>query len=363
MRLVYLSPVPWNSVAQRPHFFIKAAINSGISSIFWVEPTPSRLPQLRDFRTKLFSVEANSFDKPAQVEIFKIKCTPVEPFGGLYDLVNRKAISAALQRIELFTQDEDAILVIGKPSRFALHVMNHLNFQKTIFDVMDDFPQFYHGISAKSMENVHRQLIQDVNICFFSSHNLRIKYGALSKNSEVVLNACDEDFKKKCQLLREQVSSIRSGNRTFGYVGSIAEWFDWDRVIRLAEENPDDKVVIVGPNYSKIISDLPLNIELRRAIKHCEVPDLLMSFDFGLIPFKKNELTNSVDPVKYYEYCAAGLTVVSSRFGEMSQRIDRGEVIDINKLDIDDIVNNADPVTWKQRFFPFFEQHFGVVKV
>ena len=40
-------------------------------------------------------------------------------------------------------------------------------------------------------------------------------------------------------------------------------------------------------------------------------------FDVGLIPFKKNSLTASVDPIKYYEYRALGLPVVSTAFGEM----------------------------------------------
>ena len=43
-------------------------------------------------------------------------------------------------------------------------------------------------------------------------------------------------------------------------------------------------------------------------------------FDVGLIPFSVNDLTASVDPVKYYEYRGLGLPVVSTCFGEMSHR-------------------------------------------
>lgn len=354
MRIVYLSPVPWNSVAQRPHFFAKAVLRSSFSSVLWVEPTPSRLPQLKDFRTKLFSVEADSFIKPEKLEILKPRCMPIEPLGTIYDLINRKAISGVLKRIRQYSLgEEDTILVIGKPSRFALEVIAGAKFRKIVFDVMDDFPQFFHGISAKSMEKVHRRVIQNADICLFSSHRLQEKYGSLARQSELVLNACDEEFKKQCQSLMHERTSVASGSRTFGYVGSIAEWFDWDSVIGLAKANPEDKVVIVGPNYSTDIPDLPENIELRKAVEHSEVPTLLTSFNYGLIPFKINELTNSVDPVKYYEYSAADLQIISTEFGEMKARIDNGYVhsfSNFSNFSKNKSINNSDIITWQDRF-------------
>lgn len=356
MRLVYLSPVPWSSIAQRPHFFVKAALRSGFTSILWIEPTPSRLPQLKDFRTKLFSVEADSFNKPEEVEILKLRCIPIEPFGTIYNLVNRKTIAGALKSIQQYSlNDEGTVLVIGKPSRFTLEVMSSVKFLKVIFDVMDDFPQFFHGISARCMEIVLRRVIKNADMCFFSSRNLQEKYGYLAKQSELVLNACDEEFLSKCQSLSHERNLRTIGNRTFGYVGSIAEWFDWNCVIQLAKDNPMDRVVIVGPNYSRSIPELPENIELRKAVQHCEIPKLLFSFDFGLIPFKLNELTNSVDPVKYYEYVAAGLRVITTEFGEMQFRVANGKAISFSQLQ-EAITSDLDNViTWEERFHHIFE--------
>jgi len=363
MRLVYLSPVSWHSVAQRPHFFAKAALRSGFSSILWVEPTPSRLPQVKDFRTKLFSVEADSFSKPEAIEILKLRCIPVEPFGAVYDLVNRQTIAGALKNIQQYSfNGESTVLVIGKPSRLSLEVMSSVKFHKIIFDVMDDFPQFFHGISARSMEITLRRVIKNVDMCFFSSHTLQEKYGYLAKQSELVLNACDEEFLSKCQSLSHERNLRTFGNRTFGYVGSIAEWFDWNSVIQLAKDNPMDKIVLVGPNYSRRIPDLPENIELRKAVKHCEIPKLLSSFDFGLIPFKLNELTNSVDPVKYYEYVAAGLSVITTEFGEMRFRVASGKAVSFSQFQ-EGIASELDYcITWDERFYRVFDALLHVGK-
>lgn len=363
MRLVYLSPVSWNSVAQRPHFFAKAALRSGFSSILWVEPIPSRLPQVKDFWTKLFSVETDSFSKPEAIEILKLRCIPVEPFGAVYDFVNRQTIAGALKSIQQYSLNgESTVLVIGKPSRFSLEVMFCVKFHKIIFDVMDDFPRFFHGISARSMEITLRRVIQNVDMCLFSSHCLQEKYGYLAKRSELVLNACDEAFLGECQSLSHERNLRTIGNRTFGYVGSIAEWFDWNSVIQLAKDNPMDKIVIVGPNYSKRIPDLPVNIELRRAVKHCEIPKLLSSFDFGLIPFKLNELTDSVDPVKYYEYVAAGLSVITTEFGEMKSRVDNGRAVSFSQFKEGITSALDDCITWDERFHRVFEALLHVGK-
>ena len=46
----------------------------------------------------------------------------------------------------------------------------------------------------------------------------------------------------------------------------------------------------------------------------------MLSFTVGLIPFKLNELTAAIDPIKYYEYRSLGIPVLSTHFGEMSLR-------------------------------------------
>ena len=53
MRLLYFSPVPAGSYAQRPHFMVRAWLDWGVESVLWVNPYPCRLPQWRDVRRLL----------------------------------------------------------------------------------------------------------------------------------------------------------------------------------------------------------------------------------------------------------------------------------------------------------------------
>ncbi len=54
------------------------------------------------------------------------------------------------------------------------------------------------------------------------------------------------------------------------------------------------------------------NIHLLGPRAYGELPDVLRAADAGLIPYARNELTESIFPMKVYEYLAAGLPVVAT---------------------------------------------------
>jgi hypothetical protein len=83
---------------------------------------------------------------------------------------------------------------------------------------------------------------------------------------------------------------------------------------------PEARIELVGPIHAGPPSPLPANIRLSPPCPHSETGKHLARFSAGLIPFKKNILTAGVDPVKFYDYRAAGLPVLTTTFGEMALR-------------------------------------------
>jgi glycosyltransferase involved in cell wall biosynthesis len=59
------------------------------------------------------------------------------------------------------------------------------------------------------------------------------------------------------------------------------------------------------------------NVKFFGKVPYKELPTKLKEFDIGIIPFKINKLTKAVDPVKVYEYMAAGKNVVSTDLPEL----------------------------------------------
>jgi len=105
-----------------------------------------------------------------------------------------------------------------------------------------------------------------------------------------------------------------------GYVGSLHSWFDLPLVSALARARPDARVILVGPAPPSTRDELDRaqkeapNLFWLGPRPYAEVPSLVRAFRVGLIPFRRTPLTEAVNPVKLYEYAAAGVPCVTTRF-------------------------------------------------
>jgi glycosyltransferase involved in cell wall biosynthesis len=98
-----------------------------------------------------------------------------------------------------------------------------------------------------------------------------------------------------------------------GFVGGLSEWVDLDLVASLARRRPDWTFVLIGPIaiHASAVQPLP-NVRLLGPRPYADLPAYLAAMDVGLIPFKRNDVTFHADPIKAYEYLAAGLPVVAT---------------------------------------------------
>lgn len=316
MQLIYLSPVPWASFAQRPHKFVEWFHGRTGGSVFWVDPYPTRFPLFSDFQRPPGKAKAARDEVfiPAWLNIIKPVALPIEPLpysGG----VNIFLWWRLLQKLMTIAAGSETLLVIGKPSILALIVMDRLNGCRSIYDVMDDFPSFYSGLSRFAMQHREKTLVRQVSMILTSSTILKHFWSTFRNDVELVHNGLDPDILPPLRLCNHD-----NERKILGYVGTIAAWFDWEWVIVLAKARSQDVVRLIGPVFSTIPAELPQNIEMLPPCDHQAALLAMQEFDVGLIPFKKTTLTESVDPIKYYEYRALGLPVLSTDFGEMALR-------------------------------------------
>ena len=112
------------------------------------------------------------------------------------------------------------------------------------------------------------------------------------------------------------------GAPTLGYVGSLHSWFDVPLVGALARALPESRVVLVGPAHpdtERLLArerETAPNLHWIGARPYAEIPSILGAFHVGLIPFRRTPLTEAVNPVKLYEYAAAGIPTVTTRFSD-----------------------------------------------
>lgn len=93
---------------------------------------------------------------------------------------------------------------------------------------------------------------------------------------------------------------------------------DLPMLAELARLRPSWSFALVGPvgpgdpltDISQLAAEP--NVHLLGARPYSELPDVLRAADAGLIPYARNALTESIFPMKVYEYLAAGLPVVAT---------------------------------------------------
>ncbi|MCD2511087.1 glycosyl transferase [Comamonas endophytica] len=357
-RLIYLSPVPWASFAQRPQKFVEWFHARTGSETIWVDPYPTRLPRLSDLRRIHLAATPAAQAPPRWLRVLKPLALPIEPLPGS-GWIN-VFWHPTLMALERFARGHDTLVVAGKPSVFALAVLERLKNAHSLYDAMDEFPAFYTGISRRAMARRERKLVRQVDTLWVTSTRLQQCWSPLRPDLRCVANALDDRLMPAPRVRDHGLQA-----KVFGYAGTIASWFDWNWVIALARARPLDVVRLIGPVFHAAPAALPGNIELLPGRSHPAALGAMREFDVGLIPFLSNDLTASVDPIKFYEYRALNLPVISTRFGEMALRAQEpGTFISLSEQDTAALADAALALandcaaarefaarnTWKRRF-------------
>jgi len=103
------------------------------------------------------------------------------------------------------------------------------------------------------------------------------------------------------------------------FVGAIAEKkLDFGLLDGVAAARPDWTIALIGPvglgdpgTNVTALAARP-NVHLLGARAQAALPDVLRGAAVGLIPYRRSRLTESIFPMKVYEYLAAGLPVVAT---------------------------------------------------
>jgi polysaccharide pyruvyl transferase CsaB len=188
---------------------------------------------------------------------------------------------------------------------------------RVLYDCMDDWQNWTAEprISEFNLAE-ERQLAKECDVLVVTSQEFYERQQAAGLKPILARNGADFDFfasPRPNDLLKDLPKPI------VGYYGAIADWFDLDLLTKVAESRPQYTFVLIGQVHQVDISrlhSLP-NVHLLGEKNYREIPLFLSHFDVCLIPFKLNNLTKGVDPVKLYEYFSQGKPVVATDMAEL----------------------------------------------
>ena len=191
---------------------------------------------------------------------------------------------------------------------------------KIAYDCVDDslsFPEF----ARSKYRDVEIELIKSSSVCVATSKLLVDKIIKYNPKCTYVPNGVDfEHFNSVMKAAESSLNSEVSGLKhpVIGFIGAVFDWIDVDLIVKLAQVHPEYTVLLVGPvNYAKQKLETQPNIVMVGTKPYESLPSYLSNIDVCLIPFKINNITLASNPIKMYEYLAAGKPVISTALPEV----------------------------------------------
>lgn len=181
------------------------------------------------------------------------------------------------------------------------------------------------NLPIDELEKDHLRLIKEANLITVSAKKLLEQINLEYQTKAILINnAVSEEFiinLKNAKINKEINKSKNEGKKVIGYYGAIAEWLDFDLVNYLAENCKECDFIFIGPvfnteNEIKKLQENSPNIKFIKQIPHEKLLSYLKGFDICIIPFIKNELTDSVSPVKLFEYMANNKPIICTDLAE-----------------------------------------------
>lgn len=219
-------------------------------------------------------------------------------------------ISETLKKIGF---DKVDVLWISNPKHYWL--VNVVKYKKLVFRMPDDFTHM--RAWPNSVKEIQDKLIDKADNIFITSDYLRSLVEDRNREALNLKNGVNFEFFNKQYYKPKEYESY---SKIVVYVGAIKEWFDSELLLESAKSLVDTQFFIIGsPQIDISILDKLSNISFLGAKDYRDIPAYLQYADVGIIPFRVNNLTNAVNPIKLYEYCAAGLDVVTTNMKELNK--------------------------------------------
>lgn len=212
---------------------------------------------------------------------------------------------------------------------FWRKIVESLSSNHIIYDCMDHHAGFENNESE--MLDEENKLLESSDLVITTAQRLSDLI-AEKKENVIIRNGAEINY----FATDPQVSLLEKKRPIVGYYGAIAEWFDVDLLVKSAENYPQWDFVIIGNVTCDVSKAKKLkNINFLGEVPYDKLTGYLREFDVCLIPFKLIELTLCTNPVKVYEYLAAGKPVVCTAMPEVKIIDDIVHVADSEKCFVD----------------------------
>ncbi len=320
MTLVFFSDIAWDSLHQRPQHL--ASRLSRQARVLWVEPATlgsrilisprEQIPGVFRMTLPAFPLNARS----RRIRRLAVLASRFLPFRLALSGVQR----ALLRRGLLLVHSPAEATVCLVENFLFMHLTRMLRARTVVFDYIDDafgFTAFPDFVRSEWLSAIRRADAVTVTSATLRQRVLDVH----PRDVRLIPNGVD--FERFAHPAGETwpPDLPPDGLTIIGYAGSIYPWLDFRLLEHAVESLGEYRFVFLGHLHPEVTGDMTRLLRHRNfsylGVKpYALVPAYVRRFAAGIIPFKRTLLTEGVNPVKLYEYSAAGVPTVATDFSD-----------------------------------------------
>jgi glycosyltransferase involved in cell wall biosynthesis len=200
---------------------------------------------------------------------------------------------------------------------YTVDFLNAVHGGPKVYYCVDDFLD-YPGVNHRDWAAMEAELVHGIDGLVVTSRTLAAK----RSNGCAMLHlphGVDFDHFHDARRKAMPEPGMESIPRPIiGFFGLISEWVDLEVVRSLSDAFPHCSFVFLGRTEvdMTVLEDRP-NVHRLGWVPYADLPRYARYFDVGLIPFRLNQLTRAVNPLKLMEYFALGLPVLATKLPEL----------------------------------------------
>jgi glycosyltransferase involved in cell wall biosynthesis len=253
---------------------------------------------------------------------------------------------------------------------FMLDVIKGMSSGKLVYHCVDDLSAVP-GVDAAAFKSEEARLLKQANVVFATAPALAEHCKYYNHNTHYLSNVVDAKHFGQALAPGPIPNDLATlPEPRLGYHGVLSDYkIDFQLLLDVASSNPKWSFVFIGEEREGQSSPLILqlsslpNVYFLGYRSYEVLPCYLRGIQVGLLPSLVNDYTRGMFPMKYYEYVASGLRVVSTQLDflcsmkldayvgnnaeEYSNRIQ--EILFSKKYNIDEINIIIGCNTWEDR--------------
>lgn len=316
--IVCFAPDPWDDIWRNRHQIMTRLARQ--NRAVYVEPRQYLREAMRESTPGSGRARWQAGFRPAMDGLWVYRPPRWAPIVGRWPLstVARAFRTGSLKRVLAGLGGGRPIVWLFRPDQDD--VPGTLAEKLLVYHIVDEYSG-YAGIEPSRRAEVQareRRLMARADLVFVTSPMLLAAKNGVNPRTVLVPNGVDAAaFAQAVERGHVPADLAAIPTPRIGYVGAINEKIDFALLRDLAVAHPEWNLVLVGPWVVKEDRDAQAcralaNVHHLGVRPVSEVPDYVVGMQVCLLPYKLNEWTRHIDPLKLYEYLAAGKPIVAT---------------------------------------------------